>query len=146
MGILGIIFRIFLILLILYTDIIIVHKYIFIFISDMENTLKRCRNLPKILKEKMSSIMVSERTKREGYDLGDLVHIRGKIKIFRGEREVVASYHSILLYSCGSLSLKHKTNCFIERILKYLFWYILYTCTHLYIYVVRSHTQLIVMF
>lgn len=44
----------------------------------------------------MSGVLMSEAKKKEGYSLGDLVHIRGKIKIFRGEREVVASYHSIL--------------------------------------------------
>lgn len=44
--------------------------------------------------------------KKEGYSLGDLVYIRGKIKIFRGEREVVVLYYSIfccnfkLCYMC----------------------------------------------
>lgn len=66
------------------------------FFEDIETSLQRCRNLPEVLRKKMSGVLMSEAKKKEGYSLGDLVHIRGKIKIFRGEWEVVASYHSIL--------------------------------------------------
>lgn len=64
--------------------------------EEIESTLQRCRNLPEVLRKKMSVVLMSEAKKKEGYSLGDLVHIRGKIKIFRGEREVVASYHNKL--------------------------------------------------
>lgn len=77
----------------------ITETYSFLFVlfsEDIETILQRCRNLPEVLRKKMSGVLMSEAKKKEGYSLGDLVHIRGKIKIFRGEREVVASYHSIL--------------------------------------------------
>lgn len=74
-----------------------IHSFLFVLFSeDIETTFQRCRNLPEVLRKKMSGVLMSEAKKKEGYSLGDLVHIRGKIKIFRGEREVVASYHSIL--------------------------------------------------
>lgn len=73
-----------------------IHNLFSFFLAEIESTLQRCRNLPEVLRKKMSVVLMSEAKKKEGYSLGDLVHIRGKIKIFRGEREVVASYHSIL--------------------------------------------------
>lgn len=73
-----------------------IHNFFLSVFVEIESTVQRCRNLPEVLRKKMSGVLMSEAKKKEGYSLGDLVHIRGKIKIFRGEREVVASYHSIL--------------------------------------------------
>ncbi|XP_061197929.1 CST complex subunit STN1-like [Saccostrea echinata] len=62
--------------------------------EETEHLIKGGSKLPKVLKEKVSAIMMSESKKNEGYYLGDLVHVRGKIRIFREEREVMASYHN----------------------------------------------------
>ncbi|XP_062587423.1 CST complex subunit STN1-like isoform X1 [Saccostrea cucullata] len=64
--------------------------------EEMEHLIKGGSKLPKVLKEKVSAIMMSQSKMNEGYSLGDLVHIRGKIRIFREVREVMASYHNKL--------------------------------------------------
>lgn len=39
---------------------------------------------------------ITDQKEHEGYNLGDLIRVRGKIKVFRDQREVVARYHTRL--------------------------------------------------
>jgi len=53
-------------------------------------------SLPDVLQERLASVD-QERTGLEaGYQLGDLVHMKGKLKTFRNNMELVANYHSML--------------------------------------------------
>lgn len=50
-----------------------------------------------MLKEKVNEIQAYAVEAEEGYSLGDLIQIKGKLKIFRDKKEVVANIHSILV-------------------------------------------------
>ena len=55
--------------------------------------------LPSVLAEHLSQLERGEEEVREGYNLGDYIHVKGKVKLYRDKKEIVASYHSIL-YAC----------------------------------------------
>ncbi|XP_013413947.1 CST complex subunit STN1 [Lingula anatina] len=56
-------------------------------------TVKQC--IIPGLKEKVEETEKIQQCKEEGFNLGDLLHVRGKIKIFREQREIMASYFAI---------------------------------------------------
>ncbi|XP_052774308.1 CST complex subunit STN1-like isoform X2 [Mya arenaria] len=51
-------------------------------------------SLPGPLQEKLAALEAQESSQEHGYQFGDLVHAKGKLKIFREKMEVVAIYHS----------------------------------------------------
>ena len=55
--------------------------------------------LPSVLAEHLSQLERGEEEVREGYNLGDYIHVKGKVKLYRDKKEIVASYHSILLHN-----------------------------------------------
>ncbi|XP_052256103.1 CST complex subunit STN1-like isoform X2 [Dreissena polymorpha] len=57
------------------------------------NTPINKTSLPDCLREKLISLETQTSLQEQGYQLGDLVHIKGKLKIFREKMEVVATYH-----------------------------------------------------
>ena len=52
--------------------------------------------LPPELRAQLAGLEVERENEVPAYELGDLVHIRGKLKLFRDMMEVVAYYHRIL--------------------------------------------------
>lgn len=54
-------------------------------------------NLPEALATKLSELETAEEEARQGYNLGDYIHVKGKIKVFREKKEIVAAFHSIPL-------------------------------------------------
>ena len=53
-------------------------------------------DLPGALLNKLSEIDMDNGNSEQGYSLGQTIHVKGKIKIFRETKEIVAYYHSIL--------------------------------------------------
>lgn len=51
-----------------------------------------------------------------GYQLGHLIHVRGKLKVYRGMMEIVASYHLILQYLWKDSSTVSETFCILVLI------------------------------
>ena len=52
--------------------------------------------LPLELRSQLVALEAERENEVHAYELGDLVHIRGKLKLFRDMMEVVAYYHRIL--------------------------------------------------
>ncbi|KAK7488226.1 hypothetical protein BaRGS_00020533, partial [Batillaria attramentaria] len=67
--------------------------------QSSETATTSLTQLPAGLHARLNMMMVEEKRKAEGYELGDLLHIRGKLKTFRSMMEIVASYHHILMIS-----------------------------------------------
>ncbi|XP_041376809.1 CST complex subunit STN1-like [Gigantopelta aegis] len=61
--------------------------------DNTSDIVKRFQKLPPSLLAKVDSIL-SDELENEGYQLGDLLNVRGKIKVFRDMKEISASYHS----------------------------------------------------
>jgi hypothetical protein len=52
-----------------------------------------------MLQHKVDELDTYTASVTEGYILGDLIQVKGKLKIFRDKKEVVATIHSILFQS-----------------------------------------------
>ena len=52
-------------------------------------------DLPSALLDKITEIDADNESSAQGYSLGQTIHVKGKIKIFREAKEIVAFYHSI---------------------------------------------------
>lgn len=53
-------------------------------------------NLPEELKAKLMEVTAHAEKMTEGFNLGDMIQVKGKLKTFRNMREIVASAQSIL--------------------------------------------------
>jgi hypothetical protein len=55
------------------------------------------KSLNPTLRQKVKEIQAELIEAEEGYSLGNLIQVKGKLKIFRDNKEIVANIHSILL-------------------------------------------------
>ena len=60
---------------------------------------KELKDLPVSLLNKAKELSLDNEENLEGYSLGQTIHVKGKVKIFRENKEIVALYHSILCMS-----------------------------------------------
>ena len=67
--------------------------YFFVSNSDPAVELK---SLPASLIKRAEELTLENEDNLEGYSLGNAIHVKGKIKIFRDFKEIVALYHGIL--------------------------------------------------
>lgn len=60
------------------------------------NVKSNSHQLPAVLQNKFEMMNKTDESRSNGYSLGNLIHIRGKISMFRNKRQIVAANHKIM--------------------------------------------------
>ena len=79
--------------------------------------------LPPSLQEKLKSLQLRQQNIEEGYSIGDLIQVRGRLSEFRDQRQMDVFDHCILFKFLFSQNLKIVFLCFPFTLLFFIFWF-----------------------